>query len=207
MLYFGRLSSMFGSYVITMRRMLVYLTKFSVMICVFFVSFACVFPRFIQPINGTCPVEFHSVTASLHTTFTVILNMVDVHSFSRPSPEGLRLVHVCFVSIVSILLLNFLIAVISDAYREEAFHTGITHGVQWLMITAIIEHRIPTFMRRLFEIRKRRYFHYSNGRYYVKIARIIPFVCTQQIHKQFNDATKDTPIRWWSAMFSWWYFF
>ena len=176
MLYFVRLSSTFGNYVIALERMLFYLAKFSIIICVFFIPFASVFPRFILPVNGTCPVEFDSVTASFYTTFTVILNMVDFHSFSTPSPEGLWLVHVCFVSIVSILLLNFLIAVFLDAYTEVASHAAIIVGVQWLLITAIVEHRIPAGLRRLLEIRKKKYFHYSSGRYYVKIARIIPVV-------------------------------
>ena len=180
MLYFVRLSSMFGNYIIAMERMLFYLAKFSVIICVFFIPFASVFPRFIQPVNGTCPAEFDSVAATFYTTFTVILNMVNFHSFSTPSPEGLWLVHVCFVGIVSILLLNFLIAVFLDAYREVAFHAAITLSVQWLLITAIVEHRIPKVMRRLLEIRKKRYFNYFSGRYYVKIARIITRVSNQQ---------------------------
>ena len=182
MLYFVRLSSTFGNYVIAMERILFYLAKFSILICVFFIPFASVFPRFILPVNGTCPVEFESVTATFYTTFTVILNMVDFHSFNTPSPEGLWLVHVCFVSIVSILLLNFLIAIFSDAYTEVAFRTAITVSVQWLLITAIVEHRIPRVMRRMLEIRKGRYFHYSSGRYYVKTARIIPCVSNQQTH-------------------------
>ena len=132
MLYFVQLSSLFDSYVIAMQRMLVYLVKFSVIICVFLVPFTSIFPRFIQPVNGTCPAEFDSITAISYTTFTVILNMVNFHSFSTPSAEGLWLVHVCFVSIVSIFVLNFLIAVLSDAYREVAFHSATTLSVQWL---------------------------------------------------------------------------
>ena len=174
MLYFVQLSSIFGNYVIAMQRMLVYLAKFSVIICVFFIPFASVFPRFIQPVNGTCPTDFDSVPATFYTTFTAILSMVNFHSFNTPSPEGLWLVHVCFVSIVSILLLNFLIAVFSDAYREVAFHASTILDVQWLLITAIVEHRIPKGLRRLLEIRKKRHFHYSGGKYFIKIARIVP---------------------------------
>ena len=197
MLYFVRLSSTFGNYVIAMERMLVYLAKFSVIICVFFIPFASVFPRFIQPVNGTCPAEFDSVTAAFYTTFTVILNMVNFHSFNTPSPEGLWLVHVCFVSIVSILLLNFLIAVFSDAYREVAFNAAITLNVQWLLITSIVEHRIPNVLRRLLVIRKKKYFHYYNGRYYVKIARIIPCVSVQQSHNTMMPQCQNDGATMW----------
>ena len=180
MLYFVQLSSMFGNYVIAMQRMLVYLAKFSVIICVFFIPFASVFPRFIQPVNGTCPTEFGSVTASFYTTFTVILNMINFHNFSTPSPEGLWLVHVCFVSIVSILLLNFLIAVFSDAYREVASHAALSLNVQWLLIITVVENRIPKVMRPLLETRKKKYFHYSNGRYFMKFARIVSCASTSK---------------------------
>ena len=142
------------------------------MLYFFIVYFSCLSLPYFP--NGTCPAEFDSITAISYTTFTVILNMVNFHSFSTPSAEGLWLVHVCFVSIVSIFVLNFLIAVLSDAYREVAFHSATTLSVQWLLITAIVEHRMPKVMSGFLEISKKKYFHYSSGRYFIKIARIMP---------------------------------
>ena len=186
-LFFVQLSHIFGNYVIATQRMLFNLMRFSLIILIFFVPSAILFPRFIS-VNedGTCPLEFRSMTSSFYTTFTVILNMIDLTTFRTPSAEGLMLFHVGFVIMVAILLLNFLIAIFSDSYDEVSSNKEVTHAIQWLSVMTTIEHRIPTFLRPLLDKWKRRYFLYSEGRIYVKTFEIAKRRWNQWHLKKFS---------------------
>ena len=169
LLFFAQLIPVVGIYVMATQRMLHCLTKFSAMMMVFVLPFGFIFPKFIlKQADGTCPDEFNSTVSSFYTSFTVMLNMVDFRSFDAPSRESLWLLHVFYVTLIAVLLLNFLIAIFSDSFKEVADNPEVVCTIQWLAIMASIDFRLPRCMRFIIERRKRRHFIYKENRIYVK---------------------------------------
>ena len=171
--YFIQLSPVVGVYVMATQRMLCNLAKFGIIILLFYMPFAIVFPKFIvKTANGTCPHEFNSAISTFYTSFTTILNMNSFHAFETSSLESLWLVHVLYITIVAILLLNFLIAIFSESYTEVANNPEVVSNIQWMSVIALIDFRMARFMRSLTERLKRNYFIYEGDRIYVKDFRL-----------------------------------
>ena len=169
LLFFAQLMPVVGTYVMATQRMLHSLAKFGLIILIFVLPFGFIFPKFISRNgDGSCPEEFDSTVSSFYTSFTIILNMVDFRSFDTPSKESLWLFHVFYTIFVAVLLLNFLIAIFSDTFKEIADNPEVICIIQWLSIMASIDFRIPRFMRPIVERLKRRHFVYHENRIYVR---------------------------------------
>ena len=169
MLYFAQLMPVIGVYVMATQRMVYNLAKFSILMIVFVLPFAIIFPKFIlRNDDGTCPDEYNSTVSVWYTSFTTILNINNFRSFDAPSRESLWLIHVMYVTIVAILLLNFLIAIFSDSYAEVANNTEVVTNIQWVATMATIDFRMPRFMYPLLRWMKRRHFSCIDGRTCVK---------------------------------------
>ena len=168
LLFFVQLMPLVGIYVMATQRMLHCLTKFGVIILIFVLPFSFIFPKFIsRKEDGTCPDEFDSTISSFYTSFTVILNMVDFRSFDAPSKESLWLIHVFYILLIAILLLNFLIAIFSDSFKEVADNPEVLCTIQWLSIIASIDFRLPRCMRSILHRLKRRNFVHQGNRIHV----------------------------------------
>ena len=169
LLFFAQLMPVVGTYVMATQRMLHSFTKFGLIILIFVLPFGFIFPKFIsRNSDGTCPEEFNSTVSSFYTSFTIILNMVDFRSFDAPSKESLWLIHVFYTTFVAVLLLNFLIAIFSDTFKEIADNPEVICVIQWLSIMASIDFRLPRFMRTIVKRLKRRNFVYHENRIYVR---------------------------------------
>ena len=170
MLYFAQLVPVIGRFVMATQRMFYNFGKFSVVMMIFVTPFVITFPKFIlKNYNGTCPDEFSSGVSYWYTGFTTILNTDDFRSFNAPSRESLWLIHVTYVTIVAILMLNFLIAIFADSYRDLANNSEVIANLQWMTIMATIDSRMPPCMRPLVRWLKRRHFTYIDDRLYIKI--------------------------------------
>ena len=169
LLFFVQFMPVIGTYVMATQHMLYSLVKFFVVILIFVLPFVFLFPKFIlEGADGTCPEEFSNTISSMYTTFTMLLNMNDFRAFDSPSKEALWLLHVFYITLVAILLLNFLIAIFSDSYKKVANHPSVISDIQWLSVIAAVDFRIPSCMRFIVNWLKRRHFFCHENRMYVK---------------------------------------
>ena len=168
-LYIIQLCPIIGKYITATERMVASLVKFSILMFIFIWPFAAIFPRFIEANeNGACPEEYSSTTSTFYTSFLLIINMVDLRNFNATSQESLWLLHVIYIVFIAILLLNFLIAIFSDAYTEVANNYEVVNTIQWTYMLASVDFRMPRFMSPIIMMLKRRYFTVLEGRIYIK---------------------------------------
>ena len=169
LLYFAQLMPVIGTYVIATQRMLYSLSKFAVVMMIFVLPFAIIFPKFISKNDdGICPDEYSSTASYFYTSFTAMLSMTNFRLFDAPSKESLWLIHVMYTAIVATLLLNFLIAIFADSYTEVANNPEVVANIQWMAMIAVVDFRIPRCLYPLINRMKQRYFSCSDGRLYVK---------------------------------------
>ena len=68
-------------------------------------------------------------------------------------------------------MLNFLIAIFIDSYKEVANNPEVVTNVQWMAIMATIDFRIPRCMYPVVRRLKRSHFTYIDDRLFIKVYR------------------------------------
>ena len=168
-LFIVQLSPLIGKYAIAIQYMIMSLIKFSFLIFLSIWPFALLFPKFItQSSDKICPEGFESISSYLYTSFLLLISLVDLRSLRTTAQESLWLLHIVYFIVIAILLLNFLIAIFSEAYSEVAENYEIVNTLQWMSTLTTIDFRLLNFMYPLIMRLKLRHFAVIEGRLYVK---------------------------------------
>ncbi len=98
-----------------------------------------------------------------------MLNMINLREIDITETSSLYLIHVIYVFIVSVLLLNFLIAIFSDSVNIVNENHDVIHDVQRLSIVHTVEQRALWLFRRLYFRFHRKHFLHKDGRVYLGV--------------------------------------
>ena len=162
-LFFAQLTQTFCKYVTAIQHMTNDVFRFGALIAVFVIPFSLLYPQFIQrDENGTCPAEFSDTVSTLYFGFKMSQKMFDPDIFPAPSQEGVWLLHMICVVLVTILLFSFLISVFSDSYKIVAENPDIMYDINWLSVMAVIDIRFSCVAASLMDKLKMKYFHTDN---------------------------------------------
>ena len=158
-LFFAQLTQTFCKYVTAIQHMTNDVFRFGGLIAVFVIPFSFLFPHFIKrDENGVCPLEFTGHVPTLYFGFKISQKMLDPDVFPAPSAEGLWLLHITCIVLISTLLFSFLISVFSDSYKIVAENPDIMFDINWLSVMAIIDIRLSPIVPFLMYKLKMRYF-------------------------------------------------
>ena len=191
-LYFVQTFPSIGHFAIAIQRMVWVLWQFIIVFIITFTPFAHAFYRLLQQPDG-CPNPDFSSSPPLHfyNTFLLMLNMVDLKQYRNDIKEGdygvLLFLHVAFVFMLPILLINFLIALLSTSVAEIMEHKDVIMEVQRLCVIAQTEgymDQLGFCLRPLWKLLQRNHFHIREGRYY--LIRISLITCQQQHEFRFD---------------------
>ena len=171
-LYLLQISSAIGHFAITLNRMIVILFQFIVLFVLMFLPFVHIFYRLLAQSTNCATQKFSpSVLEHYYNTFIILLNMINItelYGDARNSNYYLLLIlHVCYVFVLSILLINFLIALLSYSVTDVMEHKDVVVVVQQLLVLAISESFSSHFpsMKNYF-LRSR--FHVEGDKIYLK---------------------------------------
>lgn len=160
-LYFLQLPAMIGNYVIAVERMLKEFLNFTIIYAVFFLTYSF---GFYKMLCTTFTPDFQSLDLAMYSTFRTMLNMVDYIGENR---IGVYLVHVAYVMVVAILLLNFLIATLSSSYAYSLKHRRVLLLIQRMSIALTAERRLVKLLAPIRRRLRQKYMVYEEGRIYI----------------------------------------
>ena len=147
LLYFVQLLPSIGHSVITIQAILGDFVHFSLVFILFIVPFMHTFQTIINT-NSTvgCTDDFDSLFRVFYSLFTVMLNMVDLTSYNILNLNVLLTAHIVFTFIVSIMMINFFIALLSNSVsRIFQYHSeALCH--QRSAVALLFEHRCLYFI-------------------------------------------------------------
>merc|ERR1711894_431551 len=86
-----------------------------------------------------CVEEFSTLPRTVFATFRAMLNMVGFSQYSFRYEHMIDLVHLIYVFFIAILLLNFLIAFMSNAVNEVEEHKEVLTNIQRLEMVTNME--------------------------------------------------------------------
>ena len=147
-LYFLQLVPSIGHNVVTIQRMISDLFHFSILFFLCVSPFARYFVIFFaNNSNEGCIDSFGSFTDSMYSSFTIMLNMVNFGEFDVANRNIIRIAHLCFVFIIAILLVNFLIALMSNSASEISQNKLLVQKLERLQVANILEFRLGWALR------------------------------------------------------------
>ena len=173
MLFFLQLSPFFGYFVIAVQSMMMDLIKFALIFVAFAYPYSETFARLVnQGKTDNCPEEFSDPLTSFYSTFTIMVNMVDFHSYDVEDKTVLYLLHAIYVFMVPILLLNFLVALFSNSVSHVQENKEVFRAIQWLSVLWLLEYRLGSITRKWKERCNDKYFLKEGDRLYVPVITI-----------------------------------
>ena len=138
LLYFFQFLPHIGYFVLAVQQMVGETFKFTLIFILFLFGFSEAFANVLF-VNGFCDVpEFSDKSISLYSTFTVMLNMVSFSKYVQ-SNGSLGFVHVTYVMLVGVLLLNFLIALMANSMYNVSEYRTILMTLQRLHRSMLLE--------------------------------------------------------------------
>ena len=176
LLFFLQQFRAIGFYIIAIKRMLKDLLYFCVLYVLCVTPFVLYFMMFVNTnsVNG-CISEFSDYLTSFYSMFMVMLNMVNFTYYDLKNAWIIYASHVIYIFMVAILLVNFLIAVMSDSAARIAKRKQILIRLEKLHALFIADYRVSWIMKRYYNYILQRIAVVQDDRIYV-------------IHVQKNNA-------------------
>ena len=133
-----------GHFTVVMQRLLGNLTAFSAVFLLFNFFFALMFWRVVNQGHVQCTDQFpvSSSGQTVYSTFLVLTHMLDFRHISVQDEFTVYFLHAAYVFLMSILMINFLIAMFSNTVHWVSNHRQVIVTVQRLVMLKIVEHRL-----------------------------------------------------------------
>ncbi len=168
-----RLSPRLGHFTIAVKEMVSVLSQFTVLFLIIYLPFVHSFYRMLQGKDGCGNPKFSSSVAEhYYNTFIITLNMIDFTQFQQEirNYNLLLLLHIIFVFLVSILLLNFLIALLSTVVAEVMENKKLILLVQTLNEIFLLELVMEQWQlhRKIAQYFQRKHFLIKDNRFYLR---------------------------------------
>lgn len=177
--YFFQLVSGADFFIVAVQNMMEILLQFCFIYAMFLFGYAHLFMIEINVnLKQGCAAQFIDIPTSLYTTFLAMVNMVDYTQFDVRNPFALYATHAAYVLFVGILLLNFLVAIMSDRITETSKFKDIILPMQKLSVLLGMERQCLPIFRWYYTFMQNKVYNVHNGR--LCIVRVTFNTTTQQ---------------------------
>ena len=166
LLYFLEMTPGFSKLALSIQRMLGVMFQFTAVFLMLFFSFQYTFFRLFND-RDLCENGFMGWVDSFYSTFLIMVNMVNIAEHLGGIDILLVTVHFTHVFLVVILLLNFLIALMSDAMSKVMNKAEILVWLQQLSAALLVEERFGRLLSKVYSRLQRYYFKESENRLYL----------------------------------------
>ena len=148
-----------GLFICTIYDMMNDLIKLSVVYFMIICPFTQSFYHFINSnsVDG-CIEGFQTVFESFYSLFLMMLNMVSLTEHQVRNIELLQITHIVYVFTVSIMLVNFFIAVMADSVANTCARKKVTVPVQRAGVSIAVEYRLRWLLKPYYDFMIRRCF-------------------------------------------------
>ena len=162
--YFLQVLPWSSIYAIAIQRMLQYLFRFVLISFLFLCAFALSFRRILLGNSNKCPKGFSTLGETIYSSFLVLINLVNFREYENADRVSLYLLYMTFVFFISILLINFLIAAMTQSFSDVHSNRSTIIQTQRLSLMTIIQMRLAGPFKALYKRLQKDKYEYYNGR-------------------------------------------
>ncbi len=168
LLFFVQLLPALGYFVTIIQRMLKDMFHFLILYLLLFFSFSQTFYNLFY-MNALCTEEFNSVSWSMYSTFRVMLNMIELTQYDwKDGMTDIALLHTSYIIVVPILLVNFLIALMSNSVSDVAENRYLIMILQRLSAALLVESRLGNLIAPAYRYQQKGWYIVRDSRVYVE---------------------------------------
>lgn len=168
---FLQLIDFLGPSVISIQGLVIDVSEFMLLYLLVMVPFIFIFQLLVFYYSKQgCVESFSSVFMTSYTLFRMMINQFDVTTVEMRSPHEnavLYMLHVLYIVMVAIMLLNFLIAMMSNSASKISQHQKLILKVNQLSLVIMVEDLMQLFAKKAKKYFKRG-FHRREGGIYLK---------------------------------------
>ena len=152
-------------FVIAIQSMIDIQAEFSLISAIYLGTYMQLFMLTINlNLKQGCVRQFGDVISATYNTFLATINMLDFTQFDINHVHQLYIIHTLYANLVGILLMNLLIALMSDRVREISKYKSIILPIQKLSVLLTMERQLQFFGRWYYKWMQRKVFVEHNGR-------------------------------------------
>ena len=157
-----------GPFVITIYNILGDVLNFSVIYLIMMIPFLHSFQTVINSnTNVGCIKSFDSLFRVLYSLFLTMLNMIDYTTYDIRSLEVLLVAHITYTFVVSIMMINFFIALLADTVNKTTEYKETVLAIQRHSVAVMMEKRCQWLFKSLYLKLKKKYFEYEDGKFFL----------------------------------------
>ena len=164
LLYFMQLIPKIGFSISSIYGMVSNLLVFSLMYVLMIIPFVQAFYTFINSntMQGCIP-GFSDLFQSFYSMFLIMLNMISLPGFNIEKIELLYLTHMIYTFGISILLINFFIAVMSDTMGNISQNRVLILYIQRASVAFNVEHHLKWCLKPVYDFMIKKLFAVEEG--------------------------------------------
>ncbi len=170
MLQFVQLLPVLGPFTYALQHMLQIVGGFMAIFFAIDILISTTLSRIINDGKMKCVEPYSDFGISLYSTFLILINMLDFRELDVKDEISMYVIHTLFVFMITILVINFLIAFLSATVNYVEKNRAIILNLQRLSMAIFVEFRLCYLIPQFESIYRRflsRQFLIENGRYYL----------------------------------------
>ena len=154
-----------GNFVNSIQKMLAIMAQFTFVYAIILIPFPHAFNVFLRE-EGLCSTVkgFETFGHGIYSVFRIMLNMIDLTTYKSPTLVAAYVLHIIYVFMVAILLVNFLIALMSSSVGEVVDAGSVIMLVQRLSVLTLVEWRLKYPFAPLYMLLHKLFFKTSRGK-------------------------------------------
>ena len=162
-LFFLQLLPSIGLFICTIYRMMTDLVKLAIVYFAMIVPFVQSFYNFVNANSLEGSIKgFDNIWNTMYSLFLMMLNMVDLTELDLQNHELLNVTHMAYTFVVSIMLINFFIAVMADSVSTMRTRKKVAVDMQRAGVSFTIEYRLKWLLKGYYKFMTHRYFTCEN---------------------------------------------
>ncbi len=168
-LFFVQFIPSLGLFVVSIQRMMENLLQFAIIFVLVITPYVFAFSKALGRMSTACTTDFQTVFMAYYSTFTVMLNMMSFTELDvdETNKTFAYFIHLVFVFMVPVLLLNFLIAIFSTTYADVFDTKELILKLQRLAMIFSVEKRVAHLYPTMFSWFQKHSFICQNGHIYL----------------------------------------
>ena len=167
-LFFVQVVPGVGHFVVIVQRIIGDIFNFSIVFIVILLPFSQMLLVYVNANSKQgCVEEFRSLGNSVYSVIKVMQNMLDLSEIQVENNVTLKAIQVALIFFVSILLLNFLIAIMSSSVANLVKHQSIIENIIYLHICYVLELRFNFLCSRYYNYMRKKHYVCEDGRIYL----------------------------------------
>ena len=157
-----------GLYAVAIQRMVQDFVKFLFVIFFCLLLYSLGFLRMLCDSHSRAwPDGFESTWSAIYTVFLIMQNAVDLREYDVREPFVLFVMHVGFVLFVAILLINLLVASMTNSFELIYNNSHVIMSVQRGIMASLCQQRVATIFSPLYRLFRIRGFEEHDGRLFL----------------------------------------